>query len=39
MHTPRSRKFRLPGHGHGDKPQPRADAHGDGSRASGKSAA
>ena len=34
MHSPRSHKLRLPGHGHGDKPQPHANVHGDGPRAS-----
>jgi MFS family permease len=38
MHAPRSHKLRLPGHGHGDKPQSHANVHGDGPRASVKSA-
>ena len=38
MHAPRSHKFRLPGHGHGDKPQSHAKVSGDASRARGKSA-
>src|SRR4051795_4330390 len=36
MHTPRSHKLRLPGHGPRNKPQPHAHALGDRSRASGK---
>jgi EmrB/QacA subfamily drug resistance transporter len=38
MHARRSHKLRLPGHGHGDKPQPHANVHGEGPRASPKSA-
>src|SRR6266536_6715728 len=38
MHTPRPHKLRLSGQSHGDKPQPHARVHGDGSRASGKRA-
>src|SRR3954452_23836187 len=36
MHTPRSPKLRLPGHGPGNKPQPHAHGVGGRSRASGK---
>src|SRR5215213_476597 len=38
MHTPRPHRLHLPGHRHGDKPQPHTGAHGDGSRAHGRSA-
>ena len=38
MHAPRPHKLRLPGHGHGDKPQSHANVHGDGPVRSGKSA-
>src|SRR5215213_836667 len=38
MHTPRPHRLHLPGHRHGDKPQPHTGAHGDASRAHGKSA-
>ena len=38
MHSRRSHKFRLPGHGHADKPHSRATVQGDGPHASGKSA-
>ena len=38
MHQPRLHKFRLPGHGHGDKPQSQANVHRDAPRARGKSA-
>jgi len=38
MHTLRPHKLRLPGHGHGDNPQPHADAHREGPRAHPESA-
>jgi EmrB/QacA subfamily drug resistance transporter len=38
MHTRRSHKLRLPGHGHGAKAQSPANVHGEGPRAGGKRA-